>query len=64
MGLLRASLIFILGNFSISIMDKHLDKVHEIPVIGPFFGKDIKNLILKNKEMALLIIITFIEFIL
>ena len=47
MGLLRASLIFILGNFSISVIDKHLNKVHQIPVLGPFFGDEIKKKLLK-----------------
>ena len=64
MGLLRASLIFILGNFSISVIDKHLNKVHQIPVLGPFFGDEIKKKIIENKQMVLLIIITLIEFIL
>ena len=65
MGLLRASLVFIIGNFSISLMQsKHIDKINEIPIIGQLFGSEIKKLILENKPMALLIIITLVEFIL
>lgn len=65
MGLLRASLIFIIGNFTISLLQsKHIDKVHTIPIIGDMFGESIKKIILDNKTMALLIIITLIEFIL
>jgi len=64
MGLLRASLIFIIGNFSISVIDKHLNKVHQIPVLGPLFGDEIKKKMIENKQMVLLIILTLIEFIL
>ena len=71
MGLLRASLIFVIGNFSISLMQKkHLEKLNikQIPVIGiflePIIGDKLHNIIKTNQAMALLIIITFIEFIL
>jgi len=65
MGLLRASLVFVIGNFTISLMQsKHIHKINEIPIIGQLFGSEIKKLILENKHMALLIIITLLEFIL
>tara|TARA_B110000967_G_C18416376_1_gene331734 strand:+ start:79 stop:294 length:216 start_codon:yes stop_codon:yes gene_type:complete len=71
MGLLRASLIFVIGNFSISLMQKkHLEKLNikQIPIIGiflePLIGDALHNIIKTNQAMALLIIITFIEFIL
>lgn len=66
MGLLRASLVFIIGNFSLSIMnnDNYLKKIKEIPVVGDFFGDNIIKIITNNKTMTLLIILTFIEFIL
>ena len=65
MGLLRGSLIFIIGNFTISLLQsKHIDKVNTIPIIGYMFGKSIKKIILNNKSMAILLIITLIEFIL
>lgn len=71
MGLLKASLIFVIGNFSISLMQKkHLDNVNvkEIPLVGiflePIIGDSLHNLVLNNKAMVLLIIITIIEFIL
>ena len=68
MGLLRAILIFVIGNFTISIIDKHLQKVviilkGNIPLLGNIFGDKIENLIKENKCMALLLIITFFEFI-
>ena len=65
MGLLRASLVFIIGNFSISLMQpKHINKINEMPIIGKLIGDEIKKLILENKHMSLLIIITLVEFIL
>ena len=65
MGLLRASLVFVIGNFSISLMHpKHINKINEIPIIGNLVGSEIQKLILENKHMTLLIIITLVEFIL
>jgi len=65
MGLLRASLVFIIGNFSISLMyPKYINKINEIPIIGNLVGYEIQKLILENKHMTLLIIITLVEFIL
>jgi hypothetical protein len=71
MGLLKAALIFVIGNFSISLMQKkHLDKINikEIPIVGiflePIIGDTFQKIIINNKAMALLIIITIIEFIL
>lgn len=68
MGLLRATLIFVIGNFAISIIDKHLKKVvhilkENIPILGNVFGDKIEDIIKKNKCMVLLLILTFFEFI-
>ena len=62
MGLLKASIVFILGNFVISLMTKNVDIIDSIPVVGPTFGDRIKNFIKKNESMALLIIITIFDF--
>ena len=64
MGLFKAAIIFLVGNFTLSLLDKHLKKVNTIPVIGDFFGEELEKNIKKNKCMALLIILTFVEFIL
>lgn len=65
MGLLRASLVFIIGNFSISLMKKeYIKKIDDIPLIGHLFGKEIQKLILDNNLYALLFIITIVELIL
>jgi hypothetical protein len=67
MGLLRASLVFVIGNFSISLMQKkHIDTIpfDKLPIFGDELKKYINHLVLNNKHMALLIIITLIEFIL
>ena len=67
MGLLRASLFFIIGNFTLSILDEkknYLDIMDTLPVVGNFFGENIKKYIKENKTMALLIILTIVEFIL
>ena len=64
MGLLRASIIFIIGYFSISIMDKHLDKIKDITLVGDLFGDNIIKFIKDNSSMTLLIFLTLVEFIL
>ena len=67
MGLLRASLIFVIGNFTISLMQKkHIDTIpfNKLPIFGYELKKYINHLVLNNKHMALLIIITLLEFIL
>ena len=64
MGLLRASLIFILGNFTISLIENKLNFIDDIPVLGQFFGKDIKDKIYEHKSFSLLLILTIVEFIL
>ena len=67
MGLLRASLIFVIGNFTISLMQKkHIDTIpfDKLPIFGNELKTYINHLVLNNRPMALLIIITLIEFIL
>ena len=65
MGLLRASLIFIIGNFTISLMKKeYIKRIDEIPIIGHLFGKEIQTIIINNNLYALLFIITLVELIL
>tara|TARA_B100001121_G_C18199393_1_gene393947 strand:+ start:290 stop:484 length:195 start_codon:yes stop_codon:yes gene_type:complete len=62
MGLLKASIVFILGNFVISLLTKNVDIIDSIPVIGTTFGDPIKKFIKNNESMALLIAITIFEF--
>ena len=65
MGLLRASLVFIIGNFTISLMKKeYIKKIDDIPLIGNLFGKEIQKLIIDNNLYALLFILTLVELIL
>ena len=67
MGLLKASLIFVIGNFSISLMQKkHIETIpfDKLPMFGEELKKYINHLVLNNKPIALLIIISLIEFIL
>tara|TARA_B100001093_G_C26458102_1_gene855201 strand:+ start:106 stop:300 length:195 start_codon:yes stop_codon:yes gene_type:complete len=62
MGLLKASIVFIVGNFAISLIENNINIIHSIPVLGPTFGKRIKEFIMANKTMALLIVLTIFEF--
>ena len=65
MGLLRASLVFIIGNFTISLMkEDYIKQIDYVPIVGGIFGKEIQKIIINNKSMALLIILTMVELIL
>ena len=63
MGLFRSAIIFVVGNFFLSIIDKHLKKVNEIPIVGNIFGESMQKYVKKNKAMTLLIVLTMVEFI-
>ncbi len=63
MGLLRASIIFIVGNFTISIINNHIEQIKTIPIVGTIFGDEVIKFIKKNQLMALLISLTIVEFI-
>ena len=65
MGLLRASIIFVVGYFTLNIMNKeHAQKIKEIPFIGSTIEPQVQKLLKNNKPMLLLFVICFIEFIL
>ena len=58
MGLFRAAIIFVIGNFFISLLDKHLDRVKEIPIVGPIAGEDLKKFINFNIYFKVLVYYT------
>ena len=65
MGLLRASIIFVAGYFTINVLNKdHAKKLKDIPILGPTIEPNIQTLLKNNKPLLLLIVICLIEFIL
>lgn len=65
MGLLRASIIFVAGYFTLNILNKeHARKLKDIPIFGPTLEPQVQKLLKDNKPMLLLFIICLIEFIL
>ena len=65
MGLLRASIIFVVGYFTLNVLTKeHAKKLIDIPIIGPTIEPQIQTLLKNNKPMLLLLVICLIEFIL
>lgn len=65
MGLLRASIIFVAGYFTLNIMNKeHAQKIKDIPIFGSTIEPQVQKLLENNKPMLLLFVICFIEFIL
>ena len=62
MGLLRAAIVYLVGTFLLSLIDKHLDKFKEIPIIGSLYGDNIQKYVKSNKSLALLFGLTILEF--
>ena len=58
MGLLRAAVFFLLGNFYISIIENHSHKVKEIYIFGDMFGDKTIEFIEINKNIVLLIMLS------
>ena len=65
MGLLRSSIIFVAGYFTLNVLtEEHAKKLNDIPIIGPTIEPQIQLLLENNKPMLLLLVICLIEFIL
>jgi hypothetical protein len=65
MGLLRSSIIFVAGYFTINMLNKeHAKKLNDIPIFGPTIEQQVQKLLKENKPMLLLFVICLIEFIL
>ena len=65
MGLLRASLVFVAGYFTLNILtEEHTKKLREIPIFGPTIEPQVQTLLKENKAMLLLLVLVIIEFIL
>ena len=65
MGLLRASLVFVVGYFTLNILtEEHTKKLNDIPIFGPTIEPQIQKLLKENKAMLLLLVLVLIEFIL
>jgi hypothetical protein len=65
MGLLRASLVFVAGYFTLNILtEEHTKKLKEIPIFGHTIEPQVQKLLKENKAMLLLLVLVLIEFIL
>ena len=65
MGLLRASIIFVVGYFTINVLNKEKARaINDIPIFGPLIEPQVQKMLKENKPMLLLFIICLIEFIL
>jgi hypothetical protein len=65
MAILKGSIIMISGLFILSLLENNnLTIINSVPIIGTLYGNKIKKYVKKNKSMALLVLITFIEVIL
>ena len=58
MGLLRAAIFFLLGNFYISLIDKHLNKLKDIYILGDLYGDSSIDYIKKNKSAIIVILLS------
>jgi|TARA_X000000950_G_scaffold287445_1_gene399723 hypothetical protein len=65
MGLLRASLVFVVGYFTLNILtEEHTKKLNDIPIFGPTIEPQIQKLLKENKATLLLLVLVLVEFIL
>lgn len=58
MGLLRAAIFFLLGNFYISLIEKHSQKIKDIYIFGDMFGDKTIEYIKSNKTTMLVILLS------
>tara|TARA_B110000285_G_C14898917_1_gene502231 strand:- start:230 stop:424 length:195 start_codon:yes stop_codon:yes gene_type:complete len=58
MGLLKAAIFFLLGNFYISLIDTHLNKVKDVPILGDMFGDSAIKFIETNRHTVLVILMS------
>ena len=63
MGVFRAALTFIIGTFFISVLDKYLDKLKEIPLLGDLFGDKMIKYVKDNQAMTLVLFFSLLHFI-
>ena len=65
MGLLRASIVFVIGYFTLNVLTKeHAKKIQDLPIFGPVLEPQIQALLRENKAMLLLLVLVLVEFIL
>ena len=60
MGLLKPIIVFITGYFFINYYKENQKKINNIPIIG----NDLQKLADKNKDYLILVVLTFIVFML
>lgn len=58
MGLLRAAIFFLLGNFYISLIENNSEYIQKIDGIGQMFGINIHTFIQANKMTALVVLLS------
>ena len=58
MGLLRAAIVFVLGNFFITMLDGFSNKANNIPLLNEKQKKNVSKYIKNNKASVLLILIS------
>ena len=65
MGLLRASIVFVVGYLVINVLNnEHVKKIKDIPIIGEMIEPNLQTLVKKNKALLVLLSICLIELIL
>jgi hypothetical protein len=65
MGLLRASIVFVIGYFTLNVLtEEHTKKIQDLPIFGPTLEPQVQKLLKENKAMLLLMVLVLVEFIL
>lgn len=64
MGLIRAAIFFIVGNFMLSLVENQSEKIKEIYLIGPLYGDTLVTYVNENKATIIVILMSLLALIL
>lgn len=63
MGLIRAAIFFIVGNFMLSLVENQSEKIKEIYLIGPLYGDTLVTYVKENKATIMVILMSLLALI-
>jgi len=62
-SLIRVAIMFLLGNFYISVLDRHINKLNDFEIVGYKFGGGFVEVIQSNKLTILVTMMALTNFI-
>ena len=62
-SLIRVAIMFLLGNFYISVLDRHVNKLKDFDIVGYKLGDGVVDIIQSNKLTILVTMMALTNFI-